>query len=87
MTTENQTQDEEEVADAADAVEVLETVDKLCHAGVEAEDLDEAVHDVASTIASEINNAGLAAQVEFLLSNGIPAARIIEDAKKEALNS
>ena len=35
--------------------------------GVFSEDLDEAVHDVVSGLATNVNNAGLEAQIEFLM--------------------
>lgn len=40
--------------------------------------LDDLVHDTASQIASDTNNAGPKAQVEFLLSNGFTLEGIQE---------
>lgn len=36
--------------------------------GLKAEDLDDLIHDVASEQASRVNNEGLEAQLEFLIS-------------------
>ena len=38
-------------------------------AGITCENLDELVHEVASSLASDTNNSGLPAQLEFLVSN------------------
>lgn len=38
-------------------------------AGMEAEDLDEAVHDMAASIASNVNNSGIDGQLGYLLDN------------------
>ena len=46
-------------------------VDRLCNraesAGLEAEDLDNLVHDLASSIASDINNSGMDEQIAYLV--------------------
>ncbi|MGO9110428.1 MAG: hypothetical protein ACLP9L_14490 [Thermoguttaceae bacterium] len=51
--------------DRATVVERL--VNKAESAGLKAEDLDETVHDLMSSIASDINNGGLEDQVTYLV--------------------
>ena len=41
--------------------------DKAESAGLQPEDLDEMVHDLASSIAADINNSGLEDQVKYLV--------------------
>lgn len=48
---------------------LAELLSKAKAAGMEAEDLDEAVHDVAAGIAANINNSGLDGQLGYLLDN------------------
>lgn len=43
--------------------------------------LDERVHDVASSIASTVNNSGFEEQVKFLLTHDGPHDSTIEDIK------
>ena len=45
--------------------ELVETAERL---GLEAKDLDEAVHDAKGEEAAHINNAGLEAQIEYLVA-------------------
>ncbi len=51
------------------AEQLLRLVAKAKAAGMDAEDLDEAVHDMATSIASNINNEGLDGQLAYLLEN------------------
>jgi hypothetical protein len=46
--------------------------------------LDEAIHDAHSEAAAEVNNSGLASQVQYLLSNGWKPADIVSRAKQAA---
>jgi hypothetical protein len=54
--------------------------------GLEAEDLDDLVHDAYSRQASEVNNGGLDSQVRFLIeSYGTGGARsLLSDLRPEA---
>ena len=54
-----------EADDHAAVVERL--VDKAESAGLQAEDLDETVHELVSSIASDINNEGVDGQIEYLV--------------------
>jgi hypothetical protein len=45
-----------------------DVVKKLKERGVEPEELDELVHEAASSMASNANNSGVEAQVEFLMN-------------------
>lgn len=56
--------DASEIKDATELIEVLEEY------GVEAEQLDDLVHESASTDASTANNGGLWEQIPYLLSSG-----------------
>jgi len=47
--------------------EVKATVDLVRQLGLQPEELNEAVHDAASTAASDANNQGLQAQVELMV--------------------
>ena len=47
--------------------EVSRLVDKAETAGLTEEDLDEAIHELASGAASELNNGGLDQQVKYLV--------------------
>jgi hypothetical protein len=51
----------------ADAAVVERLTGKAESAGLEPEDLDESVHDVASSVAADINNGGLEDQVRYLV--------------------
>lgn len=42
------------------------------------DDLDDLVHEAASTMAAEVNNRGFDVQVDFLLENGWTADEICE---------
>jgi len=44
-----------------------ELVHLLEAGGVEVEDMDDLVHDLASQIATAVNNGGLSSQVDFVL--------------------
>jgi hypothetical protein len=48
---------------------VSDLLSKAKAADLVAEDLDEAVHDMASSIASNVNNSGIDGQLAFLLDN------------------
>lgn len=48
------------------------------------EDLDETVHDCASLNASQINNNGIAAQITYLLGQGVPEEEIRDVLAAEA---
>src|SRR5271157_3958780 len=56
----------EATADDRSAV-VERLVNKADSAGLQAEDLDEMVHDLVSGVASDINNGGLEEQVKYLV--------------------
>ena len=51
----------------ADAAVVERLVNKAEAAGLEAEDLDETVHNLVSGIASDINNEGMDGQIQYLV--------------------
>jgi len=48
----------------------MEYMRRLEEAGISAEDLDDVVHDLKSNEATDLNNAGLEAQVEYIVSCG-----------------
>lgn len=56
--------------------DIKEVVERVLALGGEAASLDDLVHETASVTASNINNAGLEAQVEYLLEQGIPEEAI-----------
>ena len=64
-------------------------VNRVESAGLEPEDLDETVHELASSIAADINNSGPEDQLRYLLSEmGVKAterelAKLIEEHTKE----
>jgi hypothetical protein len=56
--------------------DVRQLVDWARTNGLHAEDLDDAVHETASSLASRINNDDLAEQIEFLVEQlGVPEAQ------------
>ena len=55
-----------------------EAVKKLEESGIEADKLDELVHEAAASMASKINNHGLEAQISFLMQEGFEVEEIIE---------
>jgi hypothetical protein len=57
-----------------------EKKDAIINCGLEAFDLDILVQDVASRIASNINNSGIDAQLTYLFSLGMSVEEILEDA-------
>jgi hypothetical protein len=73
---------EEEELDPQEIVEILEEL------GLCSEDLDDLIHEVASSIAAEVNNSGMGEQVAFLLEHGWDEDEIIAylDSMKEAAN-
>ncbi len=82
----------QEPADAlsADRDQLLEQlVTKAEAAGLEAEDFDETVHELASGIAADINNAGLEDQLGYLIDEwgGEAAAREIDRLAEEQSQS
>jgi hypothetical protein len=63
---------------SSEVVDVL--VARAADAGVSDLDLDEAVHEVASRLASEVNNGGVRSQVAFLVGRvGVEAAGALID--------
>jgi hypothetical protein len=63
----------EELAEAAVPKEQIERLtDKADAAGLAAEDLDDLVHELASSVASDVNNGGLEEQLMYLV-DGIGA--------------
>ena len=54
-------------ADDDRAAVVERLADKAESAGLEPEDLDEAVHELASSIAADVNNGGIEEQVRYLV--------------------
>jgi hypothetical protein len=63
---------------SSEVVDVL--VARAEDAGVSDLDLDEAVHEVASRLASEVNNGGVRSQVAFLVDRvGVEAAGALID--------
>lgn len=57
-----------------------ELLNKLKEKNVGCEDLDDTTHDAASILASEANNGGLEAQVDFLMDKcGWSAEDIIKE--------
>ena len=53
-----------------------ESKDELVDAGIKPSDLDDLIQDVKSKEATEINNAGMDAQIHFLLQRGWTVADI-----------
>jgi hypothetical protein len=49
------------------AAVVERLADKAQAAGLEPEDLDESVHDLASSVAADVNNGGLEEQIRYLV--------------------
>jgi hypothetical protein len=68
--------------DQAGVDRLTELADRL---GASELDLDEDVHDLASQIASEVNNSGLAGQIAYLVREAGPAEaeRMIRDAAED----
>lgn len=60
--------------------EILDYADKI--GAIDDGALDEEVHDVASAIASTVNNGGLEEQVKYLLTHDGPHDATIENIKK-----
>ena len=58
----------ESEATADDRAVVERLVNKAESAGLQAEDLDETVHDLVSSIASDINNEGVDGQIKYLVN-------------------
>jgi hypothetical protein len=56
-----------EAADDERAAVAGRLADKAASAGLEPEDLDETVHDVASSVAADANNGGLEEQLAYLV--------------------
>ena len=54
------------IFNADEAIRTL--TEKADEAGLDAADLDELVHDIASGIAADANNGGLEAQIAFIVS-------------------
>lgn len=65
------------------AQRVIDLVERLGIEGFTDEHLDPVVHDVQSGKASDVNNGGLAAQVEFLLRSGQSEEDIVAEAEAE----
>lgn len=59
------------------AAKIQSIVSNLEELDASPSDLDEFVHDCANSVASDVNNAGIEAQVEFLLGNGVNEKDII----------
>lgn len=57
-----------------------DVVERLTAAGKGSEDLDDLVHDLASGVASDVNNEGLESQVEWLLEHGMTGEQIVKQA-------
>jgi hypothetical protein len=65
--------------------QIQRLVAKAEAAGLQAEDLDELVHELASSIAADINNDGMDAQLRYLAEEmGLPAAEKQLDEQIEA---
>ena len=60
------------------AQELQELMDLSESLGIEPEDLDNEVHDAASTEASDINNEGIEAQLTYLLEVGFEVEALKE---------
>jgi hypothetical protein len=56
-----------QTTDAAHAAVEAKLVDKAESAGLQPEDLDDLVHDLASGVASDVNNGGLEDQAAYLI--------------------
>ena len=52
--------------------------ERLMNEGIEAAMLDDLVHEVASSLATEVNNEGIKSQLGFLRSNHISIDLIIK---------
>lgn len=65
------------------AAKVMEFIQSLDAEKCTEMELDEAVHDTAATLASDANNGGYQAQVEFLLKHGWTVETIIGYIKAE----
>ncbi|MFF5265012.1 hypothetical protein ACFY4C_39350 [Actinomadura viridis] len=71
---------DEQIKDVLNADELVALAEGI---GLTPEDLDEAVHETASKRASEVNNGGLAAQIDYLVDAFGPKGTrsIIEDCR------
>ena len=56
--------------------ETHQVCERLKAAGVTMEALDDLTHETASSIASDVNNSSLEAQVQYLLDNGVTESHI-----------
>jgi len=64
---------DEEPSDGGPRPDVRQLVDWAKSQDIQPDDLDDAVHDNASALASGINNGGLGEQIEFLVDQlGVP---------------
>jgi hypothetical protein len=69
---------DKEPLDDAPRGDLRQLVDLAQSKGLQPTDLDDAVHDNASALASGINNGGLAEQIEFLVDQlGIPETQTL----------
>ena len=56
-----------EVADDGRSAEVERLANKADAAGLQPEDLDELIHDLAASVAADVNNGGLTDQLRYLV--------------------
>ena len=56
-----------EVADDGRSADVERLTNKADAAGLQPEDLDESVHDLAASVAADVNNSGLTDQLRYLV--------------------
>lgn len=69
---------DEEPCDGAPRPDVRQLADWAKSQGLQPDDLDDAVHDNASALASGVNNSGLAEQIEFLVDQqGVPETQTL----------
>jgi hypothetical protein len=69
----------EELARRKPSAEIAALERKAGELGLEADDLDEVIHDIASDIASSINNQGLYGQIAYWTKEGDASVDQIEE--------
>ena len=63
------------MADDGRSAEVERLTNKADIAGLQPENLDDLIHDLAASVAADVNNGGLADQIEYLVDGLAPNTR------------
>ena len=59
-----------------DGTKAMELLGALQDEGIDCSDLDSTVHDIATKMATDINNGGMLSQAEFLAEHGWKASNL-----------